>query len=262
MNLIPLCNRYNKFYSPYSPSLDNNSYLFFILHGDFLRPYVILNAAMTLDGKIATRNGSSEISGPEDLKRVHQIRKENEAIMVGINTVLVDDPRLTVHKISSKKSDNPIRVVVDSQARTPIDSRILNNDAHTIIAVSKKALSKKVEKLKEKVEVIICGEDRVDLVELMEKLKIKGINSLMLEGGATLNFSMLENGLVDEVRVCIAPMIAGGSSAKTLVDGVGFDYMRDAVKLELNKSYPLDKDFILEYFVLNHQKRVVDDFNR
>jgi 2,5-diamino-6-(ribosylamino)-4(3H)-pyrimidinone 5'-phosphate reductase len=216
-----------------------------------LRPYVILNAAMTLDGKIATRTGSSEISGPEDLKRVHQIRKENEAIMVGINTVLVDDPRLTVHKISSTNSDNPLRVVVDSQARTPGDARILNNNAPTLIAVSKKAPSENVEKLKEKAEVIFCGEDKVDLVDLMEKLKIKGINSLMLEGGATLNFSMLKNGLVDEVRVCIAPMIVGGSKARTLVDGEGFDYMKDAVKLELKKSYSLDKDFILEYFVLN-----------
>jgi len=92
-----------------------------------LRPHVILNAAMTLDGKIATLTGSSEISGPQDLKRVHQIRKENDAIMVGINTILVDDPRLTVHKISSTKSDNPTRVVVDSQARTPLDARIMSD---------------------------------------------------------------------------------------------------------------------------------------
>lgn len=222
-----------------------------------MRPHVILNAAMTLDGKIATRTGSSEISGPEDLKRVHQIRKENEAIMVGINTILVDDPRLTVHKISSTISDNPVRVVVDSKARTPLDARIMSEDAPTIIAVSKKALPENVENLKKKAEVIVCGEDKVDLVDLMEKLKIKGINSLMLEGGATLNFSMLENGLVDEVRVCIAPMIAGGSEAKTLVDGEGFDYMKDSVKLELKKSYNLDKDLILEYFVLNNSKSIM-----
>lgn len=222
-----------------------------------MRPHVILNAAMTLDGKIATRTGSSEISGPEDLKRVHQIRKENEAIMVGINTILVDDPRLTVHKISSTLSDNPVRVVVDSKARTPLDARIMSEDAPTIIAVSKKALPENVENLKKKAEVIVCGEDKVDLVDLMQKLKIKGINSLMLEGGATLNFSMLENGLVDEVRVCIAPMIAGGSAAKTLVDGEGFDYMKDSVKLELKKSYNLDKDLILEYFVLNNSKSIM-----
>lgn len=222
-----------------------------------MRPHVILNAAMTLDGKIATLTGSSEISGPQDLKRVHQIRKENDAIMVGINTILVDDPRLTVHKISSTKSDNPTRVVVDSQARTPLDARIMSEDAPTIIAVSKKAPTENVVNLKEKAEVIVCGEDKVDLVELMEKFKIKGINNLMLEGGAALNFSMLKNGLVDEVRVCIAPMIVGGSAAKTLVDGEGFDYMKDSVKLELKKSYNLDKDFILEYFVLNNSKSIM-----
>ena len=206
---------------------------------------------MTLDGKIATKTGSSEISGPEDLKRVHVIRKEADAIMVGINTLLIDDPRLTVHKIPSKTDDNPTSVVVDSKARTPLDARILNNDAPTIIAVSKKAPSEKIEKLRERVEIIVCGETQVDLVELMEKLKQNGIDTLMLEGGSTLNFSMIENGLVDEVRVCVAPMIAGGKEAKTLVDGKGFDFMKDAVKLELKKSYPLGKDFILEYFVLN-----------
>ena len=101
-----------------------------------MKPYVILNAAMTLDGKIATKTGSSEISGKEDLERVHEIRKEVDGIMVGIGTVLADDPRLTVHKINAKKEDNPIRVVVDNKARTPLDFRILNDDAETIIAVS------------------------------------------------------------------------------------------------------------------------------
>ncbi|MCK9152499.1 2,5-diamino-6-(ribosylamino)-4(3H)-pyrimidinone 5'-phosphate reductase [Methanobacterium alcaliphilum] len=215
-----------------------------------MRPHVILNAAMTLDGKIATRTGSSEISGNEDLKRVHQIRKDSDAIMVGINTLLVDDPRLTVHKIDSKRDENPVRVVVDSRARTPPDARILNKDASTLIAVSKKAPLKKIQKLKEKAEVMIMGNERVDLLELMRKLKNKGINTLMLEGGSTLNFSMIENGLVDEVRICIAPMIVGGVNAKTLVDGEGFDFMKDAAKLKLKNSYDLGKDFILEYDVL------------
>lgn len=218
--------------------------------GDYLRPYIILNAAMTLDGKIATKTGSSEISGPKDLERVHHIRKEVDAIMVGINTLLADDPRLTVHKISSHISDNPTRIVVDSQGRTPLDARILNNDAPTIIAVSRKAPINKVEKLREKAEVLICGKERVDVVELMRNLKEKGINSLMLEGGSTLNFSMLKEGLVDEVRVCIAPMIVGGTHAKTLVDGSGIDFMKDAIPLKLKKSYPLGKDYILEYSVL------------
>jgi 2,5-diamino-6-(ribosylamino)-4(3H)-pyrimidinone 5'-phosphate reductase len=206
---------------------------------------------MTLDGKIATKIGSSEISGPEDLERVHQLRKKVDAIMVGINTLLADDPRLTVHKIPSKDFDNPTRIVVDSNARTPLNARILSNDAPTIIAVSKKSSPHKIKELEKKAEVIIAGETQVDMVQLMEKLKNNGLNSLMLEGGSTLNFSMLKNGLVDEVKICIAPMIVGGNEAITLVGGSGFNYMVDSIKLELKNSYNLGKDIILEYKVIN-----------
>lgn len=218
-----------------------------------MKPYVILNSAMTLDGKIATRTGSSEISGPEDLLRVHQLRRELDAIMVGINTVLEDDPRLTVHKFSSEEYDNPLRVVTDSKARTPLNSRVLNEEAATLIAVSQQAPIDKVKTLMDKgenIDVILAGEDRVDLTILMDELAQRGVRSLLLEGGSTLNFSMLQAGLVDEVRVCVAPLIAGGVEAKTLVGGDGMDYMKDAFKLELKKSYKLGKDFILEYEVL------------
>lgn len=212
---------------------------------------MILNSAMTLDGKIATRTGSSEISGHEDLIRVHRIRKKVDAIMVGINTVLADDPRLTVHKIPSKPSDNPLRVVVDSRARTPIDFRVLKDDAPTLIAVSESADPKNVEALKENVDVVSCGDKRVDLQCLMAELHERGVKTLMLEGGSTLNYSMLIQGLVDEIRVCIAPMIAGGVDAKTLVDGDGVDHMKDAVNLEFKKSYSLGKDLVVEYHVVH-----------
>ena len=149
------------------------------------KPYVILNSAMTLDGKMATKTGSSEISGKEDLLRVHELRREVDAIMVGINTVMTDDPKLTVHKIRADKKDNPIRVVVDSRARTPIFSRILNSDASTIIAVTDAASTERVEKLNEVAEVMVCGKNRVDLDLLMEKLASLGVKTLMLEGGST-----------------------------------------------------------------------------
>ncbi len=216
-----------------------------------MKPYVILNAAMTLDGKIATKTGSSEISGQEDIIRVHKLRKEMDAIMVGINTVLVDDPRLTVHKITGEKSENPVRIVVDSRGRTPLEARILNDEAPTVIALSESADPEKLELLGKKAETVVCGKERVDLKIFMEKLFQKGIKTLMLEGGSTLNYSMLRGGLVNEVRVCIAPMIAGGKDAKTLADGEGVDFMRDAVKLNFKKSYKLGNDFILEYEVLN-----------
>ena len=215
------------------------------------KPYVILNSAMTLDGKIATKTGSSEISGKEDILRVHKLRKEVDAIMVGINTVIIDDPKLTVHKIPASKKDNPIRVVVDSKGRTPLTSRILNSDASTIIAVTEFASSESIEELNDKAEVFVCGKERVDLNLLMEKLASNGVETLMLEGGSTLNYSMLIEGLVSEMRVCISPIITGGMDAKTLADGDGVDYMKDAIKLKLKKSYKLGEDLIVEYNVLN-----------
>lgn len=221
-----------------------------------MRPYVILNAAMTLDGKIATQTGSSNISGEEDLKRVHEIRKQCDGIMVGIGTVLADDPRLTVHKIDANPDDNPVRVVVDSKCRTPIDARITNSDAKTIIACANEfkddfIQSEKYEVFKKRgVKFFWSGDEIVDLTSLMSYLHEEGIEKLMLEGGSTLNFSMIKSGLIDEISICVAPMVVGGANAKTFFDGEGFDLMDDSVKLELTGHYNLGKDLILKYNVL------------
>ena len=220
-----------------------------------MKPYVILNAAMTLDGKIATETGSSNISGKEDLIRVHELRKEVDAIMVGINTVIADDPRLTVHKIESKKEDNPIRVVVDGKGRIPIESRITNDDAPTIIAVSDDyksdlTASDKYQVLKNKgVDFFFAGEKQVDLAKLMNYLYEKGVKTLMLEGGSTLNFSMIKDGLIDEIRICVAPMVVGGVNAISLFGGDGFMTMDESVKLELVDSFSCGKDLVLKYKV-------------
>ena len=221
-----------------------------------MKPYVILNAAMTLDGKIATDTGSSNISGEEDLKRVHELRKDCDAIMVGIGTVLADDPRLTVHKINANPEDNPVRIVVDSKFRTPIAARITNKDAKTIIAGANEykydfIVSDRYETFKKRgVNFFFSGDKQVDLKALMNYLHEEGIEKLMLEGGATLNFSMIKAGLIDEIRICVAPMIAGGVNAKTFFDGEGFSTMDEAARLELSDSYALGKDLILTYKVL------------
>ena len=221
-----------------------------------MKPYVILNAAMTLDGKIATETGSSNISGEKDLERVHELRKECDAIMVGIGTVLADDPRLTVHKIDANPDDNPIRVVVDSRCRTPIAARITNKDAKTIIAGARDykfdfIVSDRYETFtKRGVEFFWSGEKRVDLKALMFHLEKMGVKKLMLEGGSTLNFSMIKEGLIDEINICVAPMVVGGADAKTFFDGEGFDTMDESVKLELIDSFNLGKDLILKYKVL------------
>ena len=194
-----------------------------------MKPYVILNAAMTLDGKIATKTGSSNISGEKDLKRVHELRREVDGIMVGINTVIADNPRLTVHKIDANPEDNPVRVVVDSKCRTPIAARITNKDAKTIIAGANDykfdfiVNDRYANFTKRGIDFFFSGNKRVDLKALMNYLYEKGIKTLMLEGGSTLNFSMIKEGLIDEIRICIAPFVVGGKDSHTLFDGEGFN---------------------------------------
>lgn len=212
-------------------------------------PHVIMNAGMTLDGKISSKTHDSRISCPEDLERVHRIRDGVDGIMVGINTVLVDDPRLTVHKIEGGGT-NPVRLVVDSRARIPLDARVLNGDAKTIICVSKRASAKKVVKIESKgARVIVCGDKRVDLRCLLGMLYDMGIRRILLEGGGTLNWGMLKEGLVDEVSVAVTPRLVGGKDAVSLVDGAGFDLIEEGVKLSLKRHYKLGSDLILEYDV-------------
>lgn len=212
------------------------------------KPFVLLNAAMTVDGKIAPEKGNMNISNQKDLERVHKIRKESDAIMVGINTILTDDPRLTVHKINANKKDNPVRIIIDSRARTPCDSRCLDSNAHTIIAVSKKAPINNIKKLNDKCEIIVSGEDKVDLVNLMNILYNKGIKTVLLEGGATLNYSMFNYELIDKVSICIGPMILGGKHSNTFVDGDGFN-INNCISLKLDNFYTLNEDIVLEYSV-------------
>ncbi|WP_456418801.1 2,5-diamino-6-(ribosylamino)-4(3H)-pyrimidinone 5'-phosphate reductase [Methanocaldococcus infernus] len=213
-----------------------------------MKPYVISNVGMSLDGKLVTVGGDSRISCEEDLIRVHKLRAKVDAIMVGIGTVLKDDPRLTVHKIKSEK--NPIRIVVDSSLRIPLNARVLNKEAKTIIATTEKANKEKIKALENLgVEVIVCGKEKVDLKKLMEILYEKGIRSILLEGGGTLNWSMFKEGLVDEVSVYIAPMIFGGKSV-SYVDGEGFKSVDEAVKLKLKNFYKLGEGIVLEFDVI------------
>jgi len=210
---------------------------------------------MSLDGKLATVNNDSRISGPEDLKRVHRLRAMVDGIMVGIGTVLKDDPRLTVHKIDTTSKRNPVRIVVDSNLRIPLNARVLNKEAKTIIATTSKMSKEKEEKLKalkklEHVEVVETDGDRVNLKKLMEILYKKGIRSILLEGGGTLNWSMFKEGLVDRVSVYIAPMIFGGKGAPTYVDGEGFKSVEECVKLKLERYYLMDDGIVLEFEVI------------
>lgn len=209
------------------------------------RPYVILNAAMTLDGKIATKVGDSRISCKEDLKRTHKLRAEVDAIMVGVGTVLTDNPSLTVRHV---RGENPIRVVVDGFAKTPPNARVLDDSAPTIIAITAKADNQKKEKLRSaEAQLISVGDDEVDLPKLLERLHEQGVKKLLLEGGSTLNWSMLSQGLVDEICVAIAPVVVGGKNARTLVGGLGFEKIAEGAKFELTSFKRVGEDLLLTY---------------
>ncbi|MDD2666237.1 MAG: 2,5-diamino-6-(ribosylamino)-4(3H)-pyrimidinone 5'-phosphate reductase [Methanocellales archaeon] len=206
------------------------------------RPFVFINAAMSADGKISTYGRSQvKISGYADMKRVDGLRAGSDAIMVGIGTVLADNPGLTVK--SGEK--NPIRIVVDSMARTPVDAEVISRKGGpTIIAMSKSAPSERVAALREKAEIIAMGDKHVSLSELLAELKNRGIERLMVEGGATLNWSLISEGLVDEIYVYIGNMVIGGKTAPTLVDGVG---LREPMKLELLSVERMDEGVLVKW---------------
>ncbi|MFC1787132.1 2,5-diamino-6-(ribosylamino)-4(3H)-pyrimidinone 5'-phosphate reductase [Halobacteriota archaeon] len=209
------------------------------------RPFVFINAAMSADGKISTYDRRQvRISNYEDMKRVDRLRAGSDAIMVGIGTVLADNPGLTV-----KSGDkNAIRIVVDSMARTPVDAEVIfRKGGPTIIAVSKSAPSDRVSALREKAEVIAVGDDRVLLSELLADLKNRGIERLMVEGGATLNWSLISGGLVDEIYAYIGNIIIGGKTAPTLLDGVG---LKEPMKLKLLSVERMGEGVLVKWRVL------------
>ncbi len=196
-----------------------------------MRPFVLINIASSLDGKISNENREQiKISSQEDFEVVDRLRAESDAIMVGIGTVLSDDPRLTVKndllkrkRLRKGKSVNPLRVVVDSKCRIPLNSKILNDEADTLIAVTEKADKKRVEEVKKRAEVFVAGNEKVDLKMLLNYLyKKKGIEKLMVEGGGELNYSLIKEELVDEIRIFYSGMIIGGKNSPTPVDGFSF----------------------------------------
>jgi len=178
------------------------------------RPYIILSAAISIDGKIATRTGNSALSSKLDITRVHKMRSKVDAILVGKNTILQDDPMLTVRHVRGK---NPVRIVLDSQGQIPIKSRIIQTShvIPTIIAVSKKAPRKNLAKLGQfPVDVVIAGKTRVELKLLLKFLRQKNIKTILLEGGGTTNWDFVNQGLIDEAVITISPYLVGGKRGK------------------------------------------------
>lgn len=196
-------------------------------------PFVTLKTAMTLDGKIATAAGKSQwITGEAARRRVHEMRDVADAIVVGIGTVLADDPSLTT-RLADGTGRNPVRVIVDSRARTPLAAKVVQDGAaKTLVAVTRTASEERCAALRAAgVEVVRAGEgERVDLAALMRLLAAREFTSVFVEGGGTLNFSLLAAGLVDKVHAFIAPKIVGGKEALTPVEGAGVAELSDAVE--------------------------------
>jgi len=217
-------------------------------------PFVLLKAAMTLDGKTATKSGDSKwISGELSREYVHHLRNRYSSILVGLNTVVNDNPELTT-RLEGVITRNPVRIIVASKGRIPADAKVLAIDENrrTIVVSTGDITEEKAMYLKNKgAEIIITDkkEGKTDIRQLMEELKKKGIDSLMVEGGGTVAAAFLEEGLVDKVAFFIAPVIIGGKGAPTPVMGDGADIIKDGFRLKYQSVTTFDQDVLIEGYI-------------
>jgi 2,5-diamino-6-(ribosylamino)-4(3H)-pyrimidinone 5'-phosphate reductase len=220
--------------------------------------HVHVNAAESVDGKLSTREREQvAISGAADFDRIDALRADSDAILVGVGTVLADDPRLTVkaesrreRRVETGREPNPARVVADSRARTPLDAAVLGDEAATYLLVSEAASDADVDALdRAGASVIVVGTERVDLPAAFDQLAEHGIQRLMVEGGGELIFSLFEAGLVDRLTVFVGSVVIGGRDAPTLADGTGFTESAAFPDLSLEDVNRLDEGVVLSYDV-------------
>jgi 2,5-diamino-6-(ribosylamino)-4(3H)-pyrimidinone 5'-phosphate reductase len=225
------------------------------------RPYVHINVAMTVDGKIDTvqRKGSA-ISSERDRQRVDQLRAEADAILVGGKTLLDEDPKLTVRsealraeRVARGLSPNPIKVGIVTEAILKHDSDFLNAGTANVVIFTTRWTSKHhVSLLKSRnVDVYVDDAEKVNLPKALETLKQLGVERLMVEGGATLNFELLRLGLVDEVTAYIAPMVFGGAGAPSMAGGIGLE-REMAIPLKLVRAESWDDGGVLLHYTLEN----------
>ncbi len=212
------------------------------------KPYVILSAATSIDGKIATITGDSNLSSKQDRVRLHKLRSKVDAILVGKNTVSRDNPLLTVRYT---KGENPIRIILDSKGTISEKSKILqtSNEIPTIIAVSKKISKSNFDKLhKFPVEIISVGKNSVNIKLLLKKLSDRKIKTILVEGGGTVNWEFIKQNLFDELIITLSPFLIGGNNAISFVQGKGFGKISNSPNLRLKLIKRL-KNYLVLYYV-------------
>jgi diaminohydroxyphosphoribosylaminopyrimidine deaminase/5-amino-6-(5-phosphoribosylamino)uracil reductase len=218
-------------------------------------PFVTAKFAVSLDGKIATRTGDSKwISGDESRRYVHYLRYTSDAIMVGVKTVLTDDPQLTVRCCSRGGliHEQPLRIIVDSEGRTPTAAKVFHVPGNVLMAVGAKTSPARRRAYREagaEVLVVPTRRGQVDLPSLMQALGKRQVTSILAEGGSRLLGSLFDHGLVDKVIGFIAPVIIGGRLARTPVAGKGVEKVIDSIKLERVRTRTCNGDVMISGYV-------------
>ncbi len=221
-------------------------------------PYVYAKYAMSLDGKIATQTGDSRwITSAPARTYVHQIRNQVDAILVGIETVLADNPQLTT-RLKQENISHPLRVILDSQGRIPLDAKILDKElpGETLLVTTKKIPAQKRKSLEEKkisIEQVSSEEGRIDLQKLLQKLGEREVTSLLVEGGSQVLGSFFEKGLVNKVMAFVAPIVIGGKGAPSPVGGKGPAFLREAWRLEKTQMECLGPDFLIQGYPVQNR---------
>jgi len=206
-----------------------------------VRPEVILNCAASADGKISLPSRKQMIiSNEKDFERVHKLRSECDAIIVGIGTIIEDNPFLTVRNNAIAK---PIRVILDTSCRIPIDSNVLNGESKTIIAVGNQFGKENLETA----EIIKCGENKIDLTKLLNILSKRGVKKVLVEGGETVMWSFLKEKLFDEYNVFFSSIIIGGKETPTIAGGKGFHVEESILNLRLISVEQLGNGILAKY---------------
>ena len=198
---------------------------------------------MSADGKIALPDRSQiRLSNKEDMERVNKLRKESDAILVGIGTVIEDNPRLII-KNNKDLSTNPVRIVLDTNGRTPKNSNVLDDKSRTIIAVGNHFAGE----IPGNSEVIKCGDEKIDIELLMEKLYERGLKNILVEGGENVLWSFLNQNLFDEINIFVASLIVGGEKTPTVAGGSGFTNKIDTLQLMLKEDEKIGNGILLKY---------------